>query len=260
MRKKISQWKASRSYWFFVVAVQLLGHVWLFLTPWTAARQASLSFTVSRSLLKLMSIESVMPSNHLILCHPLLLLPSIFPSIRVFSSKSALHIRRPKCWSFSISSSNEYSGLISFRTDWFDLFAIQRTLMSLLQHHSSKASILWHSAFFMFQLSHPYMTTGKTIALIIWTFVSKVMSVLFNMLSRFVIAFLPRIKHLFISWMQSPSAVILEPKKIKSVTVSVASPSICHEVMELDAIILEFWMLHVKPAFLLSSFAFIEML
>ena len=184
-------------------------------TPWTAAGQASLSFTISQSLLKLMSIESVMPSNHLILCH-FLLLPSIFPSIRVFSNDSVLHIRWPKYWSFSfsISPSNEYSGLISFRMDWLDLLAVQGTLKCLLQHHSSKASTLWYSAFSIVQLSHPYMTTGKTIALTRRTFVGKVMSLFFNMLSRFVIAFLPRSKHLLISWLQSPSAVILEPKKI----------------------------------------------
>ena len=175
-----------------------------------------------------------MPSNHLILCCPLLLPPSIFPSVRVFSNESALHIRWPKYWSFSFSIS-EYSGLISFRTDWFDLLAVQGTLKSLLQHHSSKASILWHSAFFIVKLSHPYMTTGKTIALTRWTYVGKVMSLLFNMLSRFVIDFLPRRKHLLISLLQSPSAVILEPKKIKSVTVSIVSLSICHEVMGLDA-------------------------
>ena len=183
--------------------------------------------------LKLMSIESVMPSNHLILCGPLLLLPSIFPNIRVFSNESVFHIRWPKYWSFSfiISPSVEYSGLISFRMDWFDLLAVQVTLKSLLQHHSPKASILWCSAFFMVQLSHPYITTGKTIALTMWTFVGKVMSQLFNMLSRLVITFPPRSKHLLISWPQSPSAVILEPKKIKSDTVSTVSPSICHEVM-----------------------------
>ena len=164
-----------------------------------------------------MSIESVMPSNHLILCHPLLLLPSIFPSIRVFSSESALHIRWPKYWSFSfsLSPSNEHPGLISFRMGWLDLLAVQGTLKSLLQHHSSKASILWCSAFFMVKLSHPYMTTGKTIALTRWTFVSKVMSLLFNMLSRLVLAFLPRNTCLLISWLQSPSAVILEPKRKK---------------------------------------------
>ena len=174
-----------------IIIVQLLSHVWLFVTPWTAARQASLSFTISQSLLKLMSIESVIPSNHLILCHPLLLLPSIFLSIRVFSNESALGIRWPKYWrfSFSISPSNDYSGLISFRTDWFDLLAVQGTLKSLLQHHSSKASILWHSAFFIVQLSHPYVSTGKIIALTRWTFVGKVMSLLLNMLSRLVIAF-----------------------------------------------------------------------
>ena len=161
-----------------------------------------------------MSIELVMPSNHLIICHPLLLLPSVFPSIRVFSNESVLHIKWPKYWSlnFSISPSNEYSGLISFWIDWLDLLAVQGTLESLLQHHSSKASILWCSAFLMVQLSHPYMTTGKTIAL---TFVSKIMSLLFNMLSKFVIAFLPRSNLLLISWLQSPSAVILRPPKNK---------------------------------------------
>ena len=208
-------------------------------TPWTAARQASLSIINSQSLLKFMSIKSVMPSNHLILCHPLLLLPSIFPSIRVFSNESALHIRWPKDWSFSfsISRSNEYSGLISFRIDWFDLVAVQETLKSLLQHHSSKASILRRSAFFMVQLSHPYTITGKTIALARRTFVSTVMSLLFNILPRLVIAFLPRSKYLFISRLQSPSAVILGPKKIKSVIVA---PSICHEMMGPDAMIFIF--------------------
>ena len=161
-----------------------------------------------------------MPSNHLILCRPLLLLPSIFPSIMVFSSESVLCIRWPKYWSFSISPSSEYSELISFRIYWFDLPAVQGTLKSLLQHHSSKASILWCPAFFMVQLSHPYMTTGKTTALTRQTFVGKVMSLLLNMLSRLVIAFLPRSKCLLISWLQSPSAVILEPPKTKSVTVS----------------------------------------
>ena len=186
-----------------------------------------------------MSIELVMPSNHLILYRLLLLLPSIFPSIRVFFNESVLHIRWPKYWnfSFSISPSNEYSGLISFRIDWFDLFGFQRTLK---RHHSSKASILHCSAFFIVQLSHPYMTTGKTIALTICTFVSKVMSLLFNMLSRLVIAFLPGSKHLLISWLQSPFAVILDPEKIKSVTVSFVSPSVCHEVMKPDAIIFIF--------------------
>ena len=163
-------------------SVQSLSCVWLFATPWTAARQASLSTTNSRSPPKRMSIKSVMPSNHLILCHPFLLLPSIFPSIRVFSNESALRIRWPKFWSFSfnISPSNEYSGLISFRIDWLDLLAVQGTLKSLLQHHSSKASILWHSAFFIVQLSHSYTITGKTIALVRWTFVGKVMFLLFN--------------------------------------------------------------------------------
>ena len=201
-----------------------------------------MSFTISQSLFKLMSIESVIPSNHLILCCPLLLLPSIFPRIRVFSNESALHIRWPKYWSFSfsISPSSVYSGLISFRIDWLDLLAVQGTLKSLLQHHSSKASILWHLAFFIVQHSHPHMTTGKTIALTIWTFVGKVISLLFNMLSRLVITFLPVSKHLLISWLQSPSAVILEPPKIKSDPVSTVSPSICHEVMGLDAMIFVF--------------------
>ena len=185
-------------------------------TPWTAARQASLSITSSQRLLKLMFIELVIPSNHLILCRPLLLPPSIFPSIRVFSNKSVLHIRWPKYWSFSFSirPSNEYSGLICSRMDWFDL-AVQGPLKSLLQHRSSKASILWYSAFFTVQLSHPYMTTGKTIALTRLTFVGKVMSLLFNILSRLVITFLPRSKCLLISWLQSPSAVILEPPQNK---------------------------------------------
>ena len=199
------------------------------------------SITNSQSLLKLMSIELVMPSNHLILCHPLLP-PSIFPSIRIFSNESVLLIRWPKYWSFSFSvcSSNEHQGLISFRMDWLDLRAVQGTLKSLLQHHSSKASILQHSAFFTVQLSHPYMTTGKTIALTIRTFVGKEMSLFFNMLSRLVIIFLPRSKHLSISWLQSPSAVILEPTKMKSLTVSAISPSICHEAMGPHAMILIF--------------------
>ena len=170
-----------------------------------------------------------MPSNHLILCHRLLLLSSVFSSIRVFSSESVLCIRWPNYWSFSfsISPSNECSWLISFRIDWLDLLAVQGTLKSLLQHHGSEASILWYSTFFIVQLSHPYMTTGKTIALTRWTFFGKVMSLLFNMLSRLVITFLPRSNCLLISWLQSPSAVILEPLKIKSVTVSIISPSIC---------------------------------
>ena len=180
-----------------------------------------------------------MPSNHLILCHPLLLLPSIFPSIRVFSNKSVLRIRWPKYWSFSfsISPSNDYSGLISFRMDCLDLLAVQGTLKSLLQHHSSKASILRCSAFFIAQVSHPYMKTGKTIALTRRTFVGKVMSLLFNMLSRLVRVLLPRSKCLLISCLKSPSAVILESKKMKFVTVSIVSPSICHEVMGPDAMI-----------------------
>ena len=206
------------------------------MTPWTVAGQASLSITNSQS------IQSVMPSNHLIPCHPLLPLPSIFPNITVFSIESVLCIRWPKYWSFSfsISPSNEYSGLVSFRIDWLDLLAVQGILRSLLQHHSLKASILWCSAFFIVQLSHPYMTTGKAIALTRWTLVSILISLLFNMLSRLVTAFLPRSKRLLISQLQSPSAVILEPHKIKSVTVSTVSPSISHEVMGPDAMIFVF--------------------
>ena len=216
----MASFKVGRKAWsrrgnVFLPLVQSLSCVWLFATPWTAACQASLSITNSRNLLTLMSIE-LMPSNRLILCRPLLFLPSIFPSIRVFSNESVLCFRWPKYWSFSfsISPSNEYPGLISFRIDWLDLLAVQGTLKSLLQHHSSKASILQHWAFFIVQLSHPYMTTGKTMALTRQTFVGKVMSLLFNMLSSLVIYFLPRSKHLLISWLQSPSAVILEPPQI----------------------------------------------
>ena len=198
-------------------------------TPCLAARQASLSITNSQSLLKRMSIESVMPSNHLILCHPLLLLPSVFLSIRVSSNESVLCIRWPKYWSFSfsISPSDEYSGLISFRIDWLDLLAVQGTHKCLLQHHSLKASILQCSVFFIVQLSHPYVITRKTTALTKGTFVGKVMSLFSNMLSRFVIAFLPRSKRVLLSCLQSPSAVIVEPLKIKSLSVSTVSPSIC---------------------------------
>ena len=220
----------------------ILSRVWPSVIPWTAAYQASLS------------TELVMPSNHLILCHSLLLLlPSIFSSISIFSNESAPRIRRPKYWSFSFSISppKEYSGLISFKIDWFDLLAVQRTLKSLLQHHSSKASIVLRSAFFIVQLSYPYMTTGKTIVLTKWTFVGKVISLLFNMLFRFVIAFLPRSKCFSILWLQSPSTVILEPKKIKYVTVSIFSPSSFHEVMGLDAMILGFWMLFQASFFTL---------
>ena len=236
--------------WVELSWIQSLSCIRLFATPWTTACQASLSITNSRV------YSNSCPLSQW--CHPtissccsLLLPPSIFPSIRVFPSVSALHITWPKCWSFSlsISLSGEYSGLISFRIGWFDLLAVQGTLKSLLQHHSSKASILWHSAFFIALLSHLYMSTGKTIALTRWTFVSKIMSLIFNTLSRFVIAFLPRSKCLLISWLQTPSAVILEPKKIKSVTVSVVSPSVCHKVMGPSAMIFVFWMLSFKPAF-----------
>ena len=232
------QLESSLSLYLFS-SLQLLSLVQLFVTPWNAGCQTSLSITNSWSWLKLMSIELVMPSNHLILCRPLLLPPSIFPSVSIFSNMSVLHISWPKYWSFSfsISPSDEYSGLISFRMDWLDLLAVQGTLKSLLQHHSSKASIVWCSAFFIVQLSHLRMTTGKTVALTRWTFVGKVMSLLFNMLSRLVITFLSRRKRLLILWPQSPSTVILEPKKIKSLTVSIVSPSICYEVMGPDAMI-----------------------
>ena len=231
-----------------VQSVQSLSRVWLFATPWIAALQASLSITSSRSSLKLKSIELVMPSSHLILCCPLSLLPPIPSSIRVFSNESTLRMRWPNYWSFSFSiiPSKEHRALISFRMDWLNLLAVQGTLKSLLQHHSSKASILRRSASFTVQLSHPYMTTGKTIALTRRTFVGKVMSLLFNMLSRLVITFLPRSKRLLISWLQSPSAVISEPPKIKSDTVSTVPPSISHEVMGPDAIILVFWMWLIK--------------
>ena len=240
-------------------SVQSLSHVWFFAIPWIAARQASLSITNSLNLLRLMPIESVMPSSHLILCRPLLLLPPTPPSITVFSNESALRRRWTKycSFSFSISPSSEHPGLISFRMDWLDLLAVEGTLKSLLQHHSSKASIFRHSAFFTVQLSHPYVTTGKTTALTRWTFVGKVMSLLFNMLSRLVVTFLPRSKHLLISWLQSPSAVVLEPPKIMSDTISTVSPSISHEVMGPDAMILVSWMLSFKPTFSLSSGGFL---
>ena len=223
------------------------------------------SLPVSHYLLEFVQVhvhwigDAIQPSHPL---PPLLLLPSVFPSIRVFSNELALHTRWPKYWSFSfrISSSNEYSVLISFKADWFDLHAVQGTLKSLLQHLNSKASVLQCSAFFMVQLSRPYMTIRKTIVLTRWTFVGKVVSLLFHMLSRFVIAFLPRSKCLLISWLQSPSAVILEPKKVKSVTAYTFSLSICHEAMGLDAVILVFLMLSFSPAFSPSSFPLIKRL
>ena len=212
-------------------------------TPQTAARQASI--TSSWSSLKLTSINSVMPTNHLILYCSVLL-----PAFNLSQHQGLFKwVSFSYQVSFSISPSNEYSGLISFRIDWLDLLAVQRTLKCLLQCYSSKASILLRWAFFIVQLSHPYITTGKTIAFTRWTFIGKVMSLLFNMLSRLVIAFLPRSKHLLISWLQSPSAVILEPPKIKSLTVSIVSPSICHEVMGRDAMILVSWMLSFKQLF-----------
>ena len=233
-----SGWRRSPG----VVVVRSLSRVCLTATPWTPARRASLSFTISGSLFKLLSIDCVMPWNRLILCLSLLPLPSIFPIVRVFSSESALPGGQ-KYWSFrfSISPSNEYSGLIYFRIDWFDFSAVQRTLKSspAPQFESISSS---HSAFLKVQLPHPYMTTGKSIALTRWMFFGKVRVLLFNTLSRLVIAFLLRSKCLLISWLQSLSTVILEPRKIKSVTVSIFSPSICHEVMGLDAIILVFLM------------------
>ena len=210
-------------------------------TPWTAARQASLSLTLSQSLPKFMPIASVMPSSHLILWCPPLLVPSIFPSIRDFSSGLVFASDDPKYWSFSMSPSSEYSGLISLKINWFDFLAVQGTFGSLLQHHSLKASILWLSAFFTVQLSQPYMTTGKTIALTIRTFVIRVMSLCFRTVSRFVITFLPGSNHLLISWLHSPSALILESKKRKSVSTSTFSPSICHEVMGPDDMIFVFF-------------------
>ena len=207
-----------------------------------------------------MSIESVMPSNHLILCHPLLLLPLIFPSIRVFSSGSTLHIRWPKYWRFSISPSSEDLGLLSFRIDWFGLLAVQRTLKRLLQHHSATASVLWRSAFFMVQLSHLSVTTGKTMALIYWPLSAKWCLCFWTCYLGLVIVFLPRSKCLLISWLQSWSAIILEPPKRNSVTVSTFPPSICHEVMEPDAMILIFWMLSLKSVFSFSSFTLIKFL
>ena len=246
----------------FLSSVQSLSCVRLFATPWTASRQAFLSITNSWSLPERMSIDLVMPSSHLILYCPLLLLPPAPPSIRVFSIESALCMRWPTYWSFSLSISplNEHPGLLSFRMDWLDLLAFQGTLKSLLQHHSSKASMLWCSAFFTVELSQPCMTTGKTIALTRWIFVGKGMSLLLNMLSRLVITILPRSKHLLISWLQSPSAVILEPPEKKSDTVSTVSPSISHEVMWPDAMILVYWKLSINPTFSLSSFTFIKRL
>ena len=218
--------------------------------PMNHSTPGLLVITNSQSPPKPMSTESVMPSSHLTLCCPLLLLLSIFPSIRFFSNELALRMRWPKYWSFSfnISPTNEHPGLISFRMDWLDLLAVQGTLKSPL-FHSSKTSILLCSAFFIVQLSHPYMTTGKNIALTRWIFVDKVMSLLYNMVLRLVTAFLPRRKYPLISWLQSPSTVILELPQIKSLTVSTVSPSICHEVMGPDAMILVFWMLSFKPTF-----------
>ena len=245
-------------------SVQSLGRLQLFVTPHTAACQASLSITNSWNLPKLMSIESVMPSNHLSLCHPLLLFSSClqsFPASGSFlMSQFFTTGGQSFSFSFSISLSNEYSGLTSFRIDWLDLLAVQGTLKSLRKHHNSKSSILWCSAFFIVQLSHPYNNTGETIALTRQTFFGKVISLLFNMLARLVMAFLPRSKHLLISWLQSPSSVVLEPKKIKPATVSTVSPSIHHEVMGLDDMILILWVLSFKPTFSLFSFTLIKRL
>ena len=245
-----------------ISSVQSLSRVQLLATPWITAHQASLCITNSWSSLKLLSrsgpVQSVVPSSHLILCLPLLLLPSIPPSIRVFSNESTLHMWWPKYWSFSfsISPSNEHPGLISSRMDWLDLLAVQENLKSLLQHHSSKASIFQHSV--SSQPNSHIHTWPLEKRWTGWTFVGKVMSLHFNMLSRLVITFLPRSKRLLISWLQSPSAVILEPPKIKSATVSTVSPSICHEVTGPDAMILVLWMLSFKPTFSLSSFTFIK--
>ena len=257
----VSHFQNIKKVFNLISSVQLLSHLQLSVIPWTAACQASLFITNFWSLHKLISIESVMPSNHLILCHLLLLLPSIFPCNRVFSNESVLRIRWPKysSFSFSIRHPNEYSGLISFRMDWSDALAVQETLKSLLQHHSSKTSILQRSAFFIVQLSHPYMTTGKTKAFTTWTFVSKVKSLLFNMLSRLVIAFLPRSKHLLISWLQSPSAMILEPQN-----------KVCHCFHCFPIYLpwtdgtgcddLSFLNVKFRPTFSLSSFTFIKKL
>ena len=239
-------------------SVQSLTRVWHFVTPWTAACHTSLSIINSRGPPKSKSIKSVMPSNHLILCRPLLLLPSIFPRFRVFSNEAALRIRWSKYWSFSfnISHSNKHPGLISFSMDLWDLLAVQGTLKSLLQHHSSKTSILRCSAVFIVQLSHPHMTNGKTIAFTRLTIADKVVSLLFNMLSRLVITFFPRSKSLLISWLQSPSAVIFELPIIKSATVSTVSPSICNETVGLNAMILVFWVLSFKSTFSTLLFHF----
>jgi len=239
-----TQWSVQFS------SVQSLSRLRLFATPWIAARQASLSIQLpdfTQTHVHRVR-DAIQPSHPL---SSLFLLPPIPPSITVFSNESTLRIRWSKYWSFSfnIIPFKKHPGLISFRMDWLDLLAVQGTLKSLLQHHSSKASIIWRSAFFTVQLSHPYMTTGKTIALTRRTFVGKVMSLLLNMLSRLLTTFLPRSKHLLISWLQSPSAVILEPKKIVFDTVSTVSPSICHEVMGPDAMILVFWMLSFKSTF-----------
>ena len=225
-----------------MISVQSLCCVRHFATPCTATCQASLSITDSWSLLKFMSIELVMPSNHLTLCVPFCSCLQSFPVSGSFPMSHFFASGGTKCWSFSfsINPSNEYLGWISFSIDWLDLLAVHETLECLLEHHSSKASVLWCSALFIVQLSHPYMTTGKTIALTRRTFVDKVMSLLLNTLSRFFIAFLPRSKCLLISWLQSPSTVIIEPKKIKSLTVSIVSPSICHEEMGLDDMFLVF--------------------
>ena len=242
-----------------LISVQLLSCVQLFATPWTAGHQASLSIPNSWGFLRFTSIKSVKPSNHLILCHPLLL----FPGIRVFSSESVLHIRWPKYWSFSfsISTSKEYWGLISFRIDWLNLLAVQETLKSLFQHRSSKAPILWWWAFFIVQLSHPYMTTGKNIALTRWTFVSKVMSLLFNMLSSLVIAFLQRGKCFFFNFMAAVTICSdFGAPQNKVHHCFHCFPIYCHEVMGPDAMIIVFWMLSFKPAFTLSSVTLIQWL
>ena len=236
--------------------MKLLTCVWLFVTPWNAVCQAPLSFMVSRSLLKFMSTESVMLFNHLIICLLLLLLPSVFTSFRVFSNESALHIRWPKYWSFSVSPSNKYSGLVSFKIYWFDLLAVLGTLKNLLQCHKWEATILPVFSFFMVQLSPLYMTTGQTIAFTIWVFVGKVIFLLFNTLSRFVITLLPRSNHLQISRLQSLFAMVLEHKKIKSITAFIFFflSSICHEVLGLGATVFSFLNVEYQTSFLTLLF------
>ena len=246
---QLSNWYSVQIY--VVLVVQSPSHIQLFATPWTAPYQASLSLTISRSWPKFISIASGMPSSHFILWCPLILLPSNFPSISDFSNELAVYIRWPKYWSFSFSLSpfNECSRFISFKIDWFDLLAVQGTFRTLLQHNSWKPSILWCPAFFLVQLSQPYLTTGKTIVLTIQTFVNRIISLLSNTLSMFVTAFLPKSSLLLSSWLYSLSSLILEPNKRKFVIISTFSPFICREIMGPDAVILYLLILHFKPVF-----------